>query len=82
MASKKGLGRGMGALLGDFEETAPEQNGYQKLPIYKVEPNPHQPRRDRSGTELRLLPDYRRRAALAGGQTGKPQRSAGGHHRG
>ena len=57
MASKKGLGRGMGALLGDFEETAPEQNGYQKLPIYKVEPNPHQPRRDFDEEELQALSD-------------------------
>ena len=57
MASKKGLGRGMGALLGDFEETTPEQNGYQKLPIYKVEPNPHQPRRDFDEEELQALAD-------------------------
>jgi len=57
MASKKGLGRGMGALLGDFEETAPEQNVYQKLPIYKVEPNPDQPRRDFDEEELQALAD-------------------------
>ena len=57
MATKKGLGRGMGALLGDFEETTPEQNGYQKLPIYKVEPNPHQPRRDFDEEELQALAD-------------------------
>ena len=57
MASKKGLGRGMGALLGDFEETVPEQNVYQKLPIYKVEPNPDQPRRDFDEEELQALAD-------------------------
>ena len=57
MATKKGLGRGMGALLGDFEETTQEQNGYQKLPIYKVEPNPHQPRRDFDEEELQALAD-------------------------
>jgi len=57
MASKKGLGRGMGALLGDFEETPAEASSYQKLPIYKVEPNPDQPRRDFDEEELQALAD-------------------------
>ena len=59
MASKnqKGLGRGLGALLGDFDET-PEQSGaYKLLPIYKVEPNPDQPRRDFDEEELQTLAD-------------------------
>lgn len=47
MASPKGLGKGLGALLGDFnEEVVAEKSPYQKLPIYKVEPNPGQPRQD------------------------------------
>ena len=46
MASNKGLGKGLGALLGDFSEEAVESSAYQILPIYKVEPNPDQPRRD------------------------------------
>lgn len=46
MANAKGLGRGLGALLGDFEEESREKSPYQLLPIYKVEPNPEQPRQD------------------------------------
>ncbi len=57
MSSKKGLGRGMGALLGDFEETLPEKSAYQLLPIYKVEPNPEQPRQDFDEEELQALAD-------------------------
>ena len=50
MASNKGLGKGLGALLGDFSEEITEKSAYQMLPIYKVEPNPDQPRQDqRSG---------------------------------
>ena len=57
MASQKGLGRGLGALLGDFEETTQEKSPYQLLPIYKVEPNPDQPRRDFDEEELQNLSD-------------------------
>ena len=46
MASQKGLGKGLGALLGDFTEEPLEKSAYQLLPIYKVEPNPDQPRHD------------------------------------
>ena len=46
MASQKGLGKGLGALLGDFSEEPLEKSAYQLLPIYKVEPNPDQPRQD------------------------------------
>ena len=58
MASNKGLGRGLGALLGDFsEETIYEKSAYQQLPIYKVEPNPGQPRQDFDEEELQTLAD-------------------------
>ena len=57
MAAKKGLGKGMGALLGDVEEVASENTPYQLLPIYKVEPNPDQPRRDFDEEELQALAD-------------------------
>ena len=57
MASPKGLGRGLGALLGDFEEVSQEQSAYRMLPIYKVEPNPDQPRQDFDEEELQLLAD-------------------------
>ncbi|MBE6924343.1 MAG: ParB/RepB/Spo0J family partition protein [Ruminococcaceae bacterium] len=57
MASPKGLGRGLGALLGDFEESTSEKSPYQLLPIYKVEPNPDQPRQDFDEEELQALAD-------------------------
>ena len=55
LASNKGLGRGLGALLGDFTEETPEQSAYRLLPIYKVEPNPDQPRQDFDEEELQAL---------------------------
>ncbi|MBR4989694.1 MAG: ParB/RepB/Spo0J family partition protein [Oscillospiraceae bacterium] len=60
MASKnanKGLGKGLGALLGDFTEEPLEKSAYQMLPIYKVEPNPDQPRQDFDEEELQALAD-------------------------
>ena len=46
MASNKGLGKGLGALLGDFSEETHEKSPYQMLPLHKVEPNRSQPRQD------------------------------------
>ena len=57
MASNKGLGRGLGALLGDFTEETQEQNGYRLIPLHKVEPNPEQPRQDFDEEELQSLAD-------------------------
>ncbi len=57
MASNKGLGRGLGALLGDFSEEAEQSSAYQLLPIYKIEPNPNQPRRDFAQDDLESLAD-------------------------
>ena len=57
MASQKGLGKGLGALLGDFTEEPLEKSAYQQLPIYKVEPNPEQPRQDFDEDELQALAD-------------------------
>ena len=57
MASNKGLGKGLGALLGDFSEEPIESSAYRELPIYKVEPNPDQPRRDFDEEELQALAD-------------------------
>ncbi len=57
MASQKGLGKGLGALLGDFNDTPTEKSPYQLLPIYKVEPNPDQPRHDFDEEELQSLSD-------------------------
>lgn len=52
--SSKGLGKGLSALLGDFEEPASD-SPYQLLPLHKVEPNPNQPRRDFDEEELQAL---------------------------
>ena len=58
MASNKGLGRGLGALLGDFgDEPVDSKTPYKVLPIYKVEPNPGQPRQDFDEVELQALAD-------------------------
>ena len=60
MASKntnKGLGKGLGALLGDFSDEPLEKSAYQMLPIYKIEPNPDQPRQDFDEEELQALAD-------------------------
>ena len=57
MASNKGLGKGLGALLGDFSEEPVQQSAYRELPIYKVEPNPDQPRREFDEVELQALAD-------------------------
>ena len=55
MASPKGLGKGLGALLGDGPDVSGENTPYRLLPIYRVEPNPEQPRRDFDEQELEAL---------------------------
>ena len=55
MASNKGLGKGLGALLGDFQEETAEKSPYQLLPIHTVEPNSNQPRQDFDEEELEAL---------------------------
>lgn len=55
MASQKGLGRGLGALLGDLTEEPESTGGLKTLPLHKIEPNPNQPRRDFDDEELEAL---------------------------
>ena len=55
MASQKGLGKGLGALLGDFTESPAEESAYRLLPLHRVEPNPEQPRQDFDQEELEAL---------------------------
>ena len=56
MAGQKGLGKGLGALMGDWAEEMPGgKSPYQMLPIHKVEPNPGQPRQDFDPEELEAL---------------------------
>ncbi len=55
MASSKGLGKGLGALMGDFTDEPQVNSPYRSLPIYKIEPNPDQPRQDFDEEELAAL---------------------------
>ena len=57
MANPKGLGKGLGALIGDYvmEESVSSKSPYQLLPVYKIEPNPNQPRQDFDEAELQAL---------------------------
>ena len=55
MASNKGLGKGLGALFGDFQEETQEKGPYKLLPLHKVEPNRSQPRQDFDEEELAAL---------------------------
>ena len=57
MAVQKGLGKGLGALMGDFMDESTSKTPYQLLPLYKVEPNPDQPRRDFDEEALQALAD-------------------------
>ena len=57
MASQKGLGKGLGALFGDLEDISVEKSAYQMLPIYRVEPDPDQPRKDFDPEALAELAD-------------------------
>ena len=41
MATQKGLGKGLGALLGDFGDESLEKSAYQMMPIYKVQNRQH-----------------------------------------
>ncbi len=50
----KGLGRGLGALLGDFSEPVGDPH---TLPIHMIEPNPLQPRKIFNDEELQHLAD-------------------------
>ena len=58
MSTKKGLGRGLGALLGDtalqMEENAADP---ARISIYNIEPNPLQPRKQFDELELQALAD-------------------------
>jgi len=58
MAGQKGLGKGLGGMLGDLsDELTASKSPYQLLPIHKVEPNPGQPRQDFDEEELQALAD-------------------------
>lgn len=52
----KGLGRGLGALLGD-ESLVQTDGTVSTLPLHKIEPNPDQPRKTFDEEELQALAD-------------------------
>lgn len=59
MSTQKGLGRGLGALLGDYsadsQSDAPQ--GTVRVPLQRVEPNPLQPRKAFDAEALQALAD-------------------------
>jgi len=56
--AQKGLGRGLGALLGDFPQGNTEEKGpVRMIPLQKIEPNPEQPRKVFDPEELQNLAD-------------------------
>lgn len=56
-AKKTRLGRGLGALLGEYlpEEAGPTDNGYRVVPVSRIAPNPLQPRREFTEEQLAEL---------------------------
>ena len=63
MAEKRGLGRGLSALMADIDVAAPAKSdsskpaGERVVPIERIEPNPNQPRRDFVKADLHELAD-------------------------
>jgi ParB family chromosome partitioning protein len=61
MAEKRGLGRGLSALMADIDVSAPSKTdsssggGERVIPIERIEPNPDQPRRDFVKADLEEL---------------------------
>lgn len=55
MAVQKGLGKGLGALLGESSLQPEPQEGAKLLPLRKIEPNPDQPRRSFEENALQEL---------------------------
>lgn len=55
MTVSKGLGRGLGALLDDYNTASQENSPLRILPLQKVEPNPLQPRQNFDEVELQAL---------------------------
>jgi ParB family chromosome partitioning protein len=56
--NKRGLGRGLGALIPETSGLShDESDTILSIPIHEIEPNPHQPRRDFPANELDPLAD-------------------------
>lgn len=58
MSKKRGLGKGLGALIpGDDSPTETTNTGLRQVPIEAIEPNPHQPRSKMDEGKLQELAD-------------------------
>lgn len=58
MINKRGLGRGLGALIPETGALSHDEGDtILSIPIHEIEPNPHQPRRDFPAEELDPLAD-------------------------
>ena len=57
MSKRRGLGRGLGALIptDQDEETTPKSSGIQTVKVEQIQPNPHQPRTLMEETKLNEL---------------------------
>ena len=91
MAANKGLGKGLGALLGESAMQPSTQQSPLLLPLQKIEPNRLQPRKsfneeelaslaDRPASGHRLLSDHRGRAKMARRAHGGAPRDPRRHH--
>lgn len=78
-ASRRGLGRGLSALLGEDGLLGNgTEDGVRTVPIESLEPSPLQPRRDFGEEELAQLADSLRRHGLLQPLLVRPSRGAGG----
>jgi ParB family chromosome partitioning protein len=57
MTKKRGLGRGLGALIPSDHNASPEEGGVKLVPVTAVSPNPHQPRSSLDEQKLKELAD-------------------------
>ena len=55
--SKKGLGKGLGAIFSQVDITSSEEEGIAQINIDEITPNPYQPRKDFNEEELQNLAD-------------------------
>ena len=57
MTKKRGLGRGLGALIPSDHPASAEEGGVKVVPVTAVSPNPHQPRTHMDAQKLQELAD-------------------------
>ena len=82
MAKKMGLGRGLDALLPEFEE---QETGIREIPVSEIDRNPQQPRRSFDEESLKGLSESIRESGVLNPllvvQTGKRYRLVAGERR-